>query len=233
MHIELFATYAHDIIIDANNKKTEKIGGPAFWLKKTFSNLKFPHTLHNDNKFAKVEITIENGMEHGIIKKLPKINPIKYLDHKSGAIISTIGDEFDLGQLQKFNNFIALDVQGYTRMLEGKNRKFHIDPGIAGKINLFKATENEAKRMAATVITNAKSKLFLVTKGRNGFVLYHHGKKYTYKPNRIIRSRDAIGAGDTLLGSFVVHYFKYHNPKKAAKFAQKYVENFLTKKSDG
>lgn len=226
--IQLVSSFADDTIINLNDgtKKKSK-GGPAHWITSVFKKQKINFKLLASKKRAKIRIKIIGDHEEGKILSCPQIPTLKTIEDLP-TLISTIKDEFDLTNILKINNTIALDIQGYIRKLS-KGSKFILPREIYTRINILKGTEDELMLVDPIFLEDQKNRTLIVTKGSLGFKLYHKGKCIQLQTDRL-SPIDTIGAGDILLASFFCEFIRKKNIWTAAIFAQAEVKNFLTRK---
>lgn len=202
------------------------MGGPAFWITKTFDHLKVAYQLVTSKKPAVVRIAVKRNKEVGKVVSCPKIQlPSRVVGNT--FLVSTIGDEFALRNLTRLKGFIALDIQGYARAA-GKG-KVHFPKEIAGSIDLLKTNSSELKKLPSAFASMQKQKILVVTRGIRGFQVFIQGKAYEFSARKV-DTFDTIGAGDTFLAAFLVEWVKTQNIEKAAQRAQSAVEEFLKEK---
>lgn len=222
--ISIISTFAEDRItyLETGKRKTA-IGGPAFWITKALRKLRTPYSLISPHKRAITNIVAQGGEETGSLVFVPKIKIGRNL--KGNFIISTLADEFELGKIRRLVGFVALDIQGYARV---SKKQIPLTERVAESIPLLKATREEIKKLDKRVAASQKKRILIVTKGNQGFDIYKNGKMHSFA-SRPVKTKDTLGAGDSFLSAFVVEYLKNGDHLKAARFAQKYVENFLRK----
>lgn len=227
--ISVASTYATDIILDDKKKViSTQSGGPLFFIKRVFEEQKVNSELyHGDN--AQVEIMLGKGEEFGrVTHNAPKIY-LSELGNVDWLMISTVLDEWIIDSTSA--NKIFIDIQGFVRVGRTfkKKHNWHLEDDFADSVYCIKGTQEEIKYLDPAFIDQQKNKLLIVTKGSNGADLYYKGKSYTFKPKKILKLNNSIGAGDTLFAYFVAYIAKHHDPLLAMSFATdstgKYLES--------
>lgn len=225
--IQVISTYAIDEIIDRCGCVTKVLGGPAFWISQAVKKLPFRLTLVTPPEVAKVRVRVTRNGEVGTITKLRPFTNIAKI-HKP-VLVSTIGRELSPRQMQMLTGPIALDVQGYIRVLK-KSVRFSLPMPLAQNIIIMKATLAETRKIDPALLADQKRyRLLLITRGAKGFILYDHGRsrEYTGKP---IKPKNTIGAGDTVFAVFSSIYFSGRTSHYAAQEALRDVREFLQKR---
>lgn len=205
-------------------------GGPARWITETLQQILIPFELITGAEDCIVDIAVGGNEEKGTIASLSQINApdIPFAD---AYIVSTIGDEFDLGRIPDRHAFIALDAQGYVRCARMARRPFYALPSkIRDHITVLKATAEEVAYLDPDFVKKQKSRMLLLTKGSRGFDLFSMGICASFPASQGATPPDTVGAGDTLLAAFVTMYLRYRDRLIAAYRARKYVEKFLDRK---
>lgn len=221
----VISSLAKDILIYENEPRKIRSGGPAYWIIKTLKDLKVPYRQVLAKPEARVEIKVPE--EKGVIMSVGKVE-INYPIRSRGIIISTIGDEFDLRDLNKLHGIIALDIQGFARTT--KKRKVNFQKTLTN-ITVLKVSESELRVMKVTDVRDQKKRVLLVTRGVRGFEIYAQGQRYIFR-SRKIKAPNTIGAGDALLTAFLVSFLRTNNLKTAGSFALDYVTKFIENKSN-
>ncbi|MEK7099351.1 MAG: hypothetical protein AAB916_02445 [Patescibacteria group bacterium] len=229
--ITVIATFAQDRYIylkDGTQIVTE--GGPALWITRTLMHLSMPYAIVAGTDKAIVDITIGDTGEQGTIVFLSPINTL-HISPASAYIVSTIGDEFELGDIATLNGLVAIDAQGFVRGALLNGHSSYTPPfAIRERIAILKATEQEVGYLDAAFVKEQKHRMLLVTKGSLGFELFAFGRYLPYPSNNAITPPNTIGAGDVLLSAFVVRYLRSRDPLEAGYRARKDVEEFLSQK---
>jgi sugar/nucleoside kinase (ribokinase family) len=79
-------------------------------------------------------------------------------------------------------------------------------------------------------LKSQKQKILLTIKGKSGCEVYAFGKMKFFKPSRIVRGVDTIGAGDYLFADFLINFLKTQDPFISAKIAVENTTKFLLSK---
>jgi hypothetical protein len=230
--ITILSTFASDKIVDEQGYvyKVQE-GGPGFYFKKVFAKEKINFRLLTGQKL-RVEILITTKGEFGKIKERPLIKNVIFKKIRTPfLLISSILNEFNLEQLPAFQGLVFLDIQGYVRSRGSFGQKKNWQPNKAIFANIFclKVTQEELKYLSSKYIKEQKQKILLVTKGRFGCDVFYFGKKFTIKPEKIIKIDNAVGAGDTFFAYFISKYMKTNNVIASVKYATAMVLIFLEK----
>jgi hypothetical protein len=221
--IKVYSTFSKDIILDKNRNCTDiRKGGPAFYIEKVLKKHKVEYKMYS-GKTIDVEIVLINKEEIGEIKsKIKKNRKIENINNNDFIMISTIGDEWILGNDISSEIKIFLDIQGYIRS------KYELGKSI-NKIFCAKGTKEEINKLPLKVKENQKKKCLIITEGKNGTTIYFKNKKHVFHP-REIKVNNTIGAGDIFFASFIVKFIGTNNIIKSGNFATKETENFLITK---
>ncbi|MFH0890468.1 MAG: PfkB family carbohydrate kinase [Candidatus Liptonbacteria bacterium] len=223
--IAVISSLAKDVFLNKNRVIKIEKGGPAFWIEKILKKLNMPYRIFLAKPNALVKIHMPE--EFGEIVSLGEAKIPKSL-RADITIVSTIGNELSLSDLEKINGSIALDVQGFVRYLKGA-KKFILPQGLSGRVKILKATKQEMQKVSEKLIRDQKNRILIVTNGARGFEVLAGRKKHKFLPKKINPS-DTVGAGDVLLASFVVNFMRTQNPKSAGEFALGYVARFISSK---
>lgn len=222
--IRVFSTYTKDILFDKNNNFIQaQKGGPAFFIGKIFKKNKLNYKLFSQE--AEVKIKILNTTEKGkLITKLEE-KKIKNIKKNDIVIVSTVGKEWILPD--NIKGIVFLDVQGYIR--EAKNNPSFYDLEFWNNIFCIKGNKKEISKLPKVILDNQKEKLLIITNENKGAIIFFQGREYILKAKKV-RSKDAIGAGDTFFGNFIYRFIKTKDVLRSGKFAISETENFLLKK---
>lgn len=232
--ITLFSTLAKDKLVDnSNNTIKEQVGGPAFYILKIFKKEKISTATKLVGP-VEVQILVNEHGESGKISEIPKKIKMDFRKVNTPfVIISTLLDEFNLQSLDKYKGKIFLDIQGYVR--DGRNfgKKKSWQPAAAIINNIFclKGTEEELSYLPKKFLKIQKQKILLITRGNKGCRVFTNGKFFTVKPDKIIKTSDTIGAGDTFFAYFIAKFIKDNNVKQSVKYASDKTSNFLKNKN--
>ncbi len=230
--ITILSTFALDKIInDKSPLFIEQEGGPAFYLKKVFIQEKINFSLLTGRKLT-TEILINKKGEFGRLNKKPFIKTVEFKKIKTPfLLISSIFDEFNLEKLSDFRGLVFLDIQGYVRRNGsfGQKKFCQIDKSVFANIFCLKSTQEELKYLPSNYIKEQKQRILLVTKGQLGCDVFYFGRKFSIKPEEVIKSDNTLGAGDTFFAYFISQYIKNNNIIVSIKYATKMVSIFLAK----
>lgn len=229
--ITILSTFAEDKLVNERGSiiRRQK-GGPAFYLTRALKSEKHPFTLKS-GPVMKVEILITKKGEFGRIPNKLKPKSIRFSAIRTPLlVVSTIMDEFDLKNFPDFKGMIFLDVQGYVRDGNNFGKKKIWKPSKEVMANIFclKGTKEELKNIPPQFIEAQKRKVLLVTNGKLGCGVFAFGKWYLIKPEKIIRARNTIGAGDTFFAYFVSKFVKTGEILGSVKYATESTSNFLS-----
>lgn len=210
--------------------KKEK-GGPALFIEQVFK--KEGVDFNANTSAGKVDILITSKGEFGKITQKPKNTEIDFLKmKKSHVVISSLLDDFSFKNIEKFEEKIFLDIQGYVRNGDqfGKKKNWNIKHDIGKSIFCMKGTAEEIKFIPNAIINNQKKKILLITKGKEGCEIFAFGKRYVLKPDRIIKSDNTVGAGDTFFAYFISAFIKSEDVVGSVQYAIKKTSGFLETK---
>ena len=118
-------------------------------------------------------------------------------------------------RLANRNCVASLEVQGYTRQLSSKGL---VEPTrwnsarLLKRVDVLKASENELRAMAGGMSLRRMSKLgpgiILLTRGTKGTVVWSRTNGAYKVPAYPTRMRDPTGAGDALVGGFLISWVR-------------------------
>lgn len=83
-------------------------------------------------------------------------------------------------------------------------------------------------KQVKTLSIKFPSKLFILTLGSQGSIVFQNGKKYLQKAKKIQKVIDTTGCGDAFQAGFVVDYLNKHDIQQALKFGTKQAESVIT-----
>lgn len=228
--IVIISSFASDKIRyqDVGVVKIKK-GGPAFWISKTLKKKKLEFRMLSGKKPAEVAINIDKTGERGVFLSISKIH-LKSKKKAAAFIISTVANEFSLNEINKLSGLVALDIQGYVRALKSKkDSKIKIPERITKKIDILKATREEARFLEKKFISDQKRRILILTEGHRGVDIFYHGRRLFLKVDKV-SSIDTIGAGDVFLTIFVIEFLKGKNIKESGMAAINFTKKFLEEK---
>lgn len=227
--LKIYSTFSKDIILDENrNRIVIRKGGPAFFIEKVFRKHKVRYEMNSGN-VLKVEIVLTKEGEKGKVKgEIKESKEIQNINNNDFVLISTICGEWVLGDNILSGAKIFLDIQGYIRTKKKVDDFLNND--FWDKVFCIKGTEEEINKLPEKIIKNQKKKCLVITKGKNGSVIYFKNKKYAFCPKRI-NSKDTIGAGDIFFANFFLKFMETNDIIKSGTFATKETENFLITKT--
>lgn len=231
--ITVISTFANDKLFDEKGKQIgEQKGGPAYFITKTFKKEDIPFDLITSKEIT-VEILLKNGNELGRIPEniIPRF--INFSKIKTPEIlISFILNQCNLENFELYKGRVFLDVQGYVRNGSGfgKKKYWDVPDKISNNIFGLKATDYELKFIPKHLVEQQKKKLLIITKGKLGIEVYRSNLKYLLKPKVIIKTKNTIGAGDTLFASFISEFIKTNDVKSSCIYAIDKTSNFLISK---
>lgn len=137
----------------------------------------------------------------------------------------------DLNFLKNYKGNVFLDIQGSVRQEKSNKlgaKKFCDEiTEIIDKIDVLKCNSKEFKFLPKKVIERAKEKILIETKGVKGVTLWEKGIKLDFKPKKIIKTENTIGAGDTFFAAFVYKFIDTKDIKKSILFALDYASSYL------
>jgi hypothetical protein len=147
-------------------------------------------------------------------------------------LISPILNEFNLKHLGRYQGKAFLDAQGFTRIPDklGIKKNWVTTREIENSIFCLKVADYELQYLDGDFIKKQKKKIFIVTEGEKGVLLYAFGKSYFVKSRRIIKTLETLGAGDTFFANFALKYIETQDPLIAATFASDKTIKFLLSK---
>jgi len=221
----VISSLAKDVLIYEDGSKEVRSGGPAHWIVRTLKDLRVPYRQILAKPEAEIEIRMPE--EKGIIKSVGRVK-INHPVQSKRVIVSTIGNEFNLVDLNKFRGFIVLDIQGFART--SKKGKIDFQKTLK-RITILKATKFELGFMNAEDVCDQKKRLLLVTRGIQGFEVFYRSQRHVFVSSKK-KVFNTIGAGDVLLTAFLVKFLETKNPKSAGLFALNYVTKFIENKNE-
>ncbi|QQG44204.1 MAG: hypothetical protein HYW86_05090 [Candidatus Roizmanbacteria bacterium] len=232
-NISIFSSFAKDYLYnEKGNFLSKQKGGPAYYitqaLKKAAVDFKLEHVFK-----LKTEILIKENDEFGKITAVPVPFKIDFSNIDAPyLLISSLLNEFSLDGIGDYKGQIFLDIQGYVRDGQDFGKKKHWRPGkgIQQSIFCLKAGDYEISYIPKSFIEIQKEKILLITKGTKGCDLFVFGKKYSFETQRVIKTKNTLGAGDTFFANFVSNYMKTENPLEGIHFATDRVLEFLSSK---
>lgn len=231
--LTVFSTIARDVLIKNGQLVKIQEGGPAFYLMQTFKKENIS-TVAKTVGPIEVQILINKKGEFGEIPKIPKKVKIDFAKVKTPmSVVSTLLDEFDLYNLDKYKGKLFLDIQGYVRDGKdfGKKNEWQPNSEIMNNVFCLKGTEEEMSYLPKKILAIQKRKILLITKGSKGCKIFIKGKSFTIKPDKVIKSVDTIGAGDTFFAYCISDFIKTGMIKESARYATCKTAEFLQIKS--
>jgi len=230
----LFSTYSLDKYIAPDGSIIkEQIAGPAYYLSNALKKEGEDYICESLKGFE-VDILVTKNGEFGKINKKVKKKKIKFNKISTpNIIISTILDEFDLTNINKYDGKIFIDIQGYVRDGSKFGKKKHWSP-IKKNWKYFeclKGTSQEMKYVPQELFNQQKKKLLIITNANKGSIIYAYGRRYNITQKNIIFTKDTVGAGDSFFAAFISKYTKTANPKESAEYATKKTSEFLKAKN--
>jgi len=101
-----------------------------------------------------------------------------------------------------------LHVRHGPIFIQQKKKYWQEKECVNDKIFCMKGTSEEMTYVPESQLKKQKGKMLVVTKGKEGVEAYYKGKNYEFRPRHVIRSKYAIGAGDTFFANFVSRFVK-------------------------
>jgi sugar/nucleoside kinase (ribokinase family) len=133
--------------------------------------------------------------------------------------IGLVLDDFPEGlalRLAHRDSVLSLEAQGYTRKLDQSGnvsqRKWN-NASLLRSLEVMKASRSELRAMGVQQMTPRKlaklgPRIILVTKGAKGTALWSREEGLFEIPAYQTRIRDPTGAGDALVGGFLVSWIR-------------------------
>lgn len=234
-NITVLSTFANDKLFNQRGQLLrEQKGGPAYFIKKALEKEKASFKLFSP-PIVEVEILMKEDGESGKIPKKPKKLKIDCRNISSPyVLVSTLLDEVDLIEVSKLQGKLFLDIQGFVRDRKdfGGKKKWSPPREMRNVLFCVKGTEEETAMLSKDFVKAQKKKLLIITKGTKGSTLFYRGESVSIRPKTILKTKDTLGAGDTLFAYFVSQYVKTNNAVKAAETATQKTEEFLRTKSN-
>ncbi len=219
--ITVLSTYSQDLHFQADDTFIKKrLGGPAFFLKKTLDQKNIPHKIKHGKLYRIAIRYTHNGEENGTVLHKPPRNKTPQIIKTPYLIISTILDEWPL-QISGYKGISFIDLQGFAR--GGKQIKF---PANA-KPFCVKGTRQEVKYLNPGDLRTQKKECLIVTDGGRGVKLFFKGKRYSFHIKKPVETTNTVGAGDTFFGCFVATFIQTNNPIKSCENAIRQTNTFL------
>ena len=133
--------------------------------------------------------------------------------------IGLVSDDFPEGlavRLAQRDSVLSLEAQGYTRKIDRSGmvsqKKWNNAP-LLKSLDVMKASQPELRAMGVQQITTRNlaklgPRIILVTKGAKGTTLWSREEGLFETPAYQTRIRDPTGAGDALVGGFLVTWVR-------------------------
>ena len=212
--ITLISSFATDRLFDKNNNFIrEQKGGPAFFASNVFKKMKLPYSIIPSPKIT-VDIILRGRNEFGKTKSYSALE----IDYKNintpYLFISSILNEFSLKNVSKYKGKIFLDAQGFVRKAGefGKKKNWNTRKEVENLISCLKVADYELPYLKKSFVKKQKERILLLTQGAKGCTIYAFGKSFFVKSRKIIKTQEALGAGDTFFAYFISQYtFFYCN----------------------
>ncbi|MHA1616529.1 MAG: PfkB family carbohydrate kinase [Candidatus Njordarchaeales archaeon] len=147
---------------------------------------------------------------------------ISYLPPKAPIILNPVINEFSLNIVDKIVSkyeWVAIDVQGFVRMVDNDGKIFLNSPGndvlaILNDAMIVKASLEEYR-----VIRRMLGRIFVITLGDKGAILYDRVKRIkVYAPAYKV-SGDPTGAGDAFITAFFLKLYESKDLKESISYA--------------
>lgn len=230
--ILIFSTYSTDKVTK-NGKTTITKGGPLFFIQNAFEDNGVPF-LARHGETIDVEIKVEHGKEKGRVANFPKSIKISGPKDSPIVVLSTIFNEWDFSNLDKFKGKIFVDIQGYVRDPDkfGGKKVWNPSLNILKQIYCLKGNKEEMKYLSKNALKDQKKRLLIITNGKQGIEWYSKRKKYSIKNGRKIKVPDTIGAGDTFFGYFIASRYDGINVRRSICNAISKTSEFLESKTN-
>ncbi len=225
MRIAAIAPLAEDRLHDLRTgERSVRPGGPGLWIARALANLQVECAPVHGQDPAIVEIDVDDSGERGKIVSSPAI-VVQAPVVADVAVVSTVSNEFSLGQLSLLPSTVALDVQGYVRAARMVGQHPVTLPNTP-QLAIVKATEEELGYLDPAWVEQQKSRALLVTRGADGCDVYDGGK-FFHQPATPVAVPSTVGAGDVFLASFLVEWLRSRSSAAAAAFAARQSSEFL------
>lgn len=224
--IQLFSSYAHDLIAYQNNCLVS--GGPAFWIEKVFSVLPVQYALHTGGTPGLVRIEKDaSGEDRWTILSTSEI-PFSHVNMGDIVLISTLQQEFDLTNIKDCTNHIFIDIQWFLRGDNGTKNIFDCQRLRSRGHVYVKATREEYGYLINTLQPRCS---FVLTDG-GGPIEIITGEYSAMIEVTSYDFIDTIGAWDTFLANLAYHFMQVQNLEIAVSMASHYVFSFLQAKNN-
>jgi hypothetical protein len=227
--LAVVSTYATDrTIYEKSGKIEETPGGPILFIKNALEKLGLQPEIFSGEQML-VEILVKENDEFGKINEPKNKSPLPKISSKS-AIISTLLDEWNLTNAGDYRGKLFVDLQGYVRdgSAFGKKKAWNDVRAIVPHIFCLKGNDVEMSYIPNDVLENQKNRMLIITKDKNGVDIFFKNRAYSFTPERIIKPKHTIGAGDTFFANFVYQFLKTANIQESATFAINKTSDFLS-----
>ena len=207
--ITLVSSFATDRIIQYGQLVRTQRGGPAYYLMTAFEKSSTQvNVITGEEMVVDILISKKSG-EHGRINGNKAIQPLPEIKSPN-VVVSTLLQEWELTSVINYPGRVFVDIQGYVRDGSdfGKKKYWQEKECVNDKIFCMKGTSEEMTYVPESQLKKQKGKMLVVTKGKEGVEAYYKGKNYEFRPRHVIRSKYAIGAGDTFFANFVSRFVK-------------------------
>jgi len=146
-------------------------------------------------------------------------NDVRSLPTSSAVHIGLVLDDFreDLAlRLAKRDSVLSLEAQGYTRKLDGSGlvrRKKWNNAALLKSLEVLKVSEPELRAMGVQRVTTRSlaklgPRIIFVTQGAKGTIVWSRDEGAFRIPAYPTRILDPTGAGDALVGAFLVTWVR-------------------------
>jgi hypothetical protein len=228
--IEVFSSYANDIVIDDTTGETrQQLGGPAKYIVEALELQKVPYTVRTNDKIV-VEIHKDRGGETGLVAQSPPSRKTTF--SSDWVIVSTVLNEWRFDE--PLPPYLFVDIQGFVRARNSdKKQACPMLEQLAGKIYCLKGTKREIAMLSKEARDRQKQiGLLISTDGGQAVEIWSKGDRILAEPPKISRALpDTIGAGDTWLANFVAQLFAGRSVPDAASLSSQQMAKFLEAKT--
>lgn len=217
--ITVVSTFTNDRVPLLDGTWVDMAGGPAHYIGTAFDRIGQHYSIVTG---ACVDVEVVR-LPEGEAYRIPSLPPIPLPDRLTGpaAILSPINREVMPDAVPPVDGLLALDLQGFVRV-PGRltdSLDVNVDLGcLMQRAAVVKGAPAEVAALDERSRCFLRRTVLLETHGSRGVVLHTPAQTVSVAADRV-HTTHTIGAGDTLLATFVVALLADGDPVEAARHA--------------